>query len=253
MSAPFVLLQLSDPHLGATWAEGDTVARLAETVDWIRSHGPQPDAVLVTGDLADHGHDEEYERVRALLEPLEAPVHALPGNHDDRPALRRHFALPGSDGQPVRAAVDLGPLRLVLLDTTKPGEDGGELDADRLAWLEEALAADTARPTVLAMHHPPVVTGVAAWDEILLPAADRRALAAIVEAHPQMVRLVAGHLHRSLVAILAGRPVVVAPSTYVQARLDLAAETIPLTDERPGYAVHVLLDGELVSYVQTLP
>jgi hypothetical protein len=30
--------------------------------------------------------------------------------------------------------------------------------------------------TVLALHHPPVSTGIAAWDEIGLPVADRRAL-----------------------------------------------------------------------------
>jgi 3',5'-cyclic-AMP phosphodiesterase len=98
----------------------------------------------------------------------------LPGNHDDRRALHRHFGGPGAAGEPVQHSVDLGPLRLVVLDTTRPGEDPGALDAERLDWLDAELAAAPRLPTLLAMHHPPLVTGVPAWDELGLPVADRR-------------------------------------------------------------------------------
>jgi len=100
----------------------------------------QPDAVLVSGDLADNATDAEYERVRELLAPLRAALYVLPGNHDDRRALRRHFGVPGADGDPVQYAVDLGSLRLVVLDTTRPGEDPGALDAERLGWLDAELS-----------------------------------------------------------------------------------------------------------------
>jgi 3',5'-cyclic AMP phosphodiesterase CpdA len=253
VAKPFVLLQLSDPHLGATWAEGDPAELLAETVDRIRAHGPGPDAVLVSGDLTEHATDEEYERVRELLEPLAAPIHVLPGNHDDRAALRRHFELSGAGGEPVQEAIDLGPLRLVVLDSTRAGEDGGELDGERLAWLEATLAADAGRPTVLALHHPPLVTGVPAWDELLFPPSDRLGLAAVVEAHPQVRRIVAGHLHRAIAGTLGGRSVLVAPSTYVQFEPDFAAATLLLSSERPGYAVHTLVQGELASFVRNVP
>jgi 3',5'-cyclic AMP phosphodiesterase CpdA len=93
---------------------------------------PKPDAVLVSGDLTDHATDGEYEQVRELLVPLDARLYVLPGNHDDRRALHRHFGVLGADGEPVQYSVDLGPLRLVVLDTTRPGEDPGALDAERL-------------------------------------------------------------------------------------------------------------------------
>jgi 3',5'-cyclic AMP phosphodiesterase CpdA len=96
----------------------------------------QPDAVLLSGDLADNAADAEYEQVVALLAPLTAPVYVLAGNHDDRRALRRHFGVPGTESEPVQYSVDLGPLKLVVLDTTVPGEDGGALDDERLGWLE---------------------------------------------------------------------------------------------------------------------
>jgi Icc protein len=252
MSRPFVLIQLSDPHIGADWADGDPVAGLAAAVASVRSLPFQPDAVLVSGDLADHAGDAEYEQVRDLLAPLAVPLHVLPGNHDDRSALHRHFGVPGADGEPVQYAVDLGALRLVVLDTTRPGEDPGALDAARLAWLDATLAAAQEAPTLLAMHHPPFRTGAPAWDELGLPDADRLALADVLERHPQVRRLVAGHVHRAITAELAGRVVMSVPSTYVQARLDFTSDTIQLAADPAGFGVHAVVDGELVSHIQPI-
>ncbi len=162
MSAPFLLAQLSDPHIGAEWFDDQSVPRLAAAVESVRAVRPQPDAVLLSGDIADHATDEEYEQVRELLAPLGAPVHVLAGNHDDRRALHRHFGVPGADGEPVCYSVDLGPLRLVVLDTTIPGEDPGVLGTEQLEWLDAELAAAPEQLTLLGMHHPPLFTGVPA-------------------------------------------------------------------------------------------
>src|SRR5436190_14060947 len=93
MSQPFVLAQLSDPHIGAEWAGGDPVASLEAAVESVRSMRPGPEALLASGDLAGGAEDAEYERVRELLAPLQAPVYVLAGNHDDRAALHRHFGV----------------------------------------------------------------------------------------------------------------------------------------------------------------
>jgi Icc protein len=250
MSRPFLLAQLSDPHIGAEWADGDPVAGLAAAVESVRSIPQQPDAVLVSGDLADTATDAEYEQARELLAPLEAPLYILPGNHDDRRALRRHFGVPGADGEPVQYSVDLGPLRLVALDTTRPGEDPGALDPGRLRWLDAELATAPELPTLIAMHHPPLVTGSPAWDDYGLPADDRRALGEVVARHPQVRRLVAGHVHHTMAGELAGRAVLTVPSTYVQARLNFAAEELEFVDEPAGFALHAVVDGELISHIQ---
>ena len=44
----FLLAQLSDPHIGATWAGEASVEGLAAAVDAVRELRPQPDAVLMT-------------------------------------------------------------------------------------------------------------------------------------------------------------------------------------------------------------
>jgi 3',5'-cyclic-AMP phosphodiesterase len=150
----------------------------------------------------------------------------------------------------VQYAAELGPLRLVVLDSTRPGEDRGELDADRLAWLEATLAAAPATPTLLALHHQPLAIGIPAFDDFGLPAPDRHALGEVVEAHPQVHRIVAGHAHRTVFGELGGRSVLAAPSTYVQARLDFRAEDVEPSDDPAGFVVHAWLDGELVSHVQ---
>src|ERR671922_496693 len=106
MNRPFLLVQLSDPHIGADWGGADSVAMLAAAIESVRELEPNPDAVLISGDLADHATDVEYEQVRELLAPLEAPLYVLPGNHDDRRALHRHFGVPGGAGEPVQYSVD---------------------------------------------------------------------------------------------------------------------------------------------------
>jgi 3',5'-cyclic AMP phosphodiesterase CpdA len=64
MSRPFLLVQLSDPHIGADWLGADPVARLAAAVDSVRALRPGPDAVLVSGDLTESAADAEYEQVQ---------------------------------------------------------------------------------------------------------------------------------------------------------------------------------------------
>ena len=98
MSGSFRLVQLTDSHIGADWSDVDPAAALRQVVAAIRRVTDRPDAILVTGDLAEHGDPAEYAVVRELASGLGAPVLALPGNHDDRDTLRRCFGLGGTAG-----------------------------------------------------------------------------------------------------------------------------------------------------------
>ena len=251
MAEQTVILQLSDTHVGADWA-GDSTRALAVTVASARRLLGRPDAVLISGDLAENGDDGEYELLQQLVAPLEAPVYVLPGNHDDRERLRRCFDLGGPAGKPIVYGVDVGPLRLAIVDSKRAGSDAGELDRRCLSRLDAELAVAPDSPTIVALHHPPVSTGNRGWDAIGLPAADRRRLGDLLRRHPQVLLIVGGHLHQSIAAHLDGRPVLVAPSTYVQARAAVGSDRISFTDEPPGFAVHVFADGAVTSYRQAV-
>jgi 3',5'-cyclic-AMP phosphodiesterase len=252
MSPASALVQLSDPHIGARWDGVDPAARLEATVAAVRQLRPPPDAVLLSGDLAEHATDAEYSRLRELLAPIEAPLCVLPGNHDDRAALRRHFGLDGADDEPIQYDLEVGGIRLVVVDTKRNGSDSGELGAERLTWLDAALREQPKATTVIAMHHAPLLTGIPPMDAIGLPAADRNGLEAVITAHPQVQLLVGGHVHRAIAGELAGRAVLAAPSTYLQLELDFEATELKFSGDPPGFAVHLSADGQVISHVRAV-
>jgi 3',5'-cyclic-AMP phosphodiesterase len=249
---PRVLLaQLTDLHIGGNENGVDPVPRLEAVVEAVRSLPDRVDAALVSGDLTHDGGPEEYQLARELLERLEVPLHVLPGNHDDRALLREAFDLPGAGDAPVDYAVEVGELRLVLLDSNVPGRDPGGLAPEQLRWLDAELGRSDG-PALLAMHHAPLATGIAEWDGINLAREEREALAEVVARHPRLRAIACGHLHRIAASALAGCPVVSAPSTYLQARPDFGAEDVEFGGA-PGFALHALLDGELSSQVESVP
>ena len=244
---PKLLVQLSDTHIRLpgqlAYRRVDTAALLAQAIVSVLALPQAPVAVVVTGDLTDFGRPAEYAHLRALLAPLACPVYLMPGNHDDRAALRRAFPehdwLQQSGDAFLQYAVDLGGLRLVALDTSVTKAPHGELGPAHLAWLDAALAADRSTPTIVAMHHPPFATFIGHMDEIGLQQGGRE-LAAVIAAHPQVERIVCGHLHRSIQARFAGTIAMTAPSTAHAVALDLATDAASeFAMQPPGYLVHV--------------
>jgi Icc protein len=217
---------------------------------------PRPHALLLSGDLADAPSAAAYRQAHELLAPLGLPLHAIPGNHDDRDLLRARFGPRAARaGDPVNFAVDCGALRLLGCDSTRPGSDGGALGGAQLGWLEETLHEQPESPTLLALHHPPVLTGVGVMDAIALAAEDRAALELLLGRHPQVQAITCGHVHTAMTTTFAGRQLLICPSTNSALRLDLRTDAgIPFAVSRqpPGFAVHLLVDGRLVSHVQPL-
>jgi Icc protein len=248
-----VLAQLSDPHVEVGPGDTGSVDALAAAVEAVRRVEPAPDAVLVSGDLTNLSDARSYERVRELLAPLPMPVHVLAGNHDDREALRAWFTdddVAGVSGDPFQYVARWGVVRLVACDTTVPGRDDGRLDAGAVAWLADVLAAEPDVPTIVAMHHTPLLTGIGAMDAIGLPQADRDALAGVLARFRCVRRVVGGHVHRACFGLLGGCPVFACPSTHLQVALSSGPE-ISLEVAPPSFALHhVLAGGEVVTLVQ---
>jgi 3',5'-cyclic AMP phosphodiesterase CpdA len=219
---------------------------------------PAPDALLVTGDLSDDGAGEAYAALLAgIRRHVGFPVFAIPGNHDRREPMRRELASLGvglCQGPFLHYVVEDLPLRLVMLDTLVPGQDWGELCAERLAFLEASLAAAPDRPTVVAMHHPPFASGIAFMDKQGLR--NPAAFAAVIARHPQVLRVLCGHIHRAIYGQVAHAPAMLAPSPCHQLALALAPDAPgAFVLEPPSFAVHRWTEGEgfasHISYVDS--
>ncbi|MFN3949941.1 phosphodiesterase [Microbacterium sp.] len=254
-----VLLHLSDTHLRAGGAplydDVDSEAYLARAVAAIEASGIRPDALVFTGDLADHGETDAYDRVRALIEPLaerlEARIVWVMGNHDDRAAFRSRL-LPDDGGEPT-APVDrvdeFDGLRIVTLDTSVPGAHHGEVAPEQLRWLAGVLSTPAPLGTILAMHHPPVpsVLDLAASVELR----DQRSLADVLRGS-DVRAVLAGHLHYSTFATFAGIPVSVASATcYTQDLMVPVGGTRP-QDAAQGFNLVHVYDETIVHSVVPL-
>jgi Icc protein len=196
------LAQITDTHLLA-----DPDAQLRGTPTWQTLQGVlkqvahhQPDGLLLTGDLADRGDRVAYERLKQAIAPFQRPAYWLPGNHDDVATAEQVFHDPwlqGPEGVGLRA-IDLGPWRLVLLNSVKSSARCGEGDlaAPLLAALDHSLCQHPDQPTAIALHHHPVPIGIDWLDQIQLQnAAD---FWAILDPHPQVRVVLCGHIHFAL-------------------------------------------------------
>jgi 3',5'-cyclic AMP phosphodiesterase CpdA len=247
-----LLAQVSDPHISDHLVCGriDTAGYLHRCVKRLLSLATAPDAVIVTGDLVDRGTPGEYARLRELLAPLAMPVYLLLGNHDDRAAFRAVFGDERYAGEFVQYAFDVGALRVLALDTHDPGKPGGRLCPTRRAWLERELSAAGNRPVVIALHHPPFATGIAFMDACALDRDDAAALSAIVARHPNVERVICGHLHRAITVRFAGTVASTAPSCAHQLALGFAEDALAgYTFEPPAFVQHLIVDGALVSHI----
>jgi 3',5'-cyclic AMP phosphodiesterase CpdA len=249
-----ILAQISDLHVTAIGRpcmnRVDTAGLLRACVARLLELDPAPQLVIASGDLVDLATPDEYAHLRKILAPLPMPTYVIPGNHDDRENLRVAFA-----DQPympregfIHYVVDAFPLRLVFLDTHIPGDDGGELCAARLAWLAARLAEAPDRPTLLVMHHPPFLTGVANLDDLGLAGADE--LADLITRFPQVERILCGHLHRSIQLRWHGTLASVCPSTAHQVELAMRPDDpLRFIMEPPGFQLHTWVAGTgLVSH-----
>lgn len=244
-ATPTFFVQITDPHLRDD--DPSRLGHLAAAVNTVLALGVRPAGVIVTGDIADQGKPVEYLEALHELRRIDAPTIVLPGNKDDRTAMRAAFGLPGEPTDRVQTSEVHSGVRIVACDTQIPGELSGDLDVD---WLAEQLADDRSTPTIVAMHHPPYRLGITAIDAIGLPADQRATLYALLSDAPNVLRVIAGHVHRASFGSIGGVPASTSSSVSFQLALDLADGQLGLAPhEPPAIALHVLIDGDLVTHV----
>jgi 3',5'-cyclic AMP phosphodiesterase CpdA len=250
--------QLSDTHFLERGAdpEGGHAYDTSEAFDAVLDHlsSREVDLVVVTGDIADHGRDEQYEIAAAAFARLPCPVFVCPGNHDADSSFRAAFQAPNAF---VPRVTHHGPWSFVYADSNAgamdtgdsgrlldpPGEDrlhgNGSLGTAESAWVRAATAGHDADHVFVWVHHPPDADVPLANDPVYTAEWE-----AVVADRPKIRGFGGGHTHIPSVYEFAGRPVFVAPS--LKNNFDLLASTwLP-----PGYRSYEFgIDGTVTSDV----
>jgi Icc protein len=229
-----VLAHVSDIHID----DQRSVERASRVMRYLNSLRGDIDAILVTGDLADHGLAEEYEQVaKVLVSPR--PVFHCPGNHDVRGPYREVLLGQSGDG-PVNQAHHVAGAVVAMCDSSIPGQPGGHLADETLDWLESVLRDAGDAPAFVCFHHPPVVLHVPYIDNIRQNGEDR--LAALLARYPNVVGVLCGHAHTGAATTFAGLPLLVAPGVVSTIVLPWESGEIVDLDLPPAIAFHVLAD-----------
>lgn len=256
------ILQLTDLHLfteyEATLRGVPTRASLVNVLEFIQTRieaGEEEfDCLIITGDLA---HDElatTYAMLSDLLIKMlgELGQHCLviPGNHDNRDEMRRVF------GQSVLLENDwigfsreIGGWRLIGLDSHISGEVGGRINSQQLVWLKAELTRYTTQPTILFLHHPPVLLQSRWLDSIGFQ--EPRRFTDVIHSFPQVRIVSAGHVHQEYSILQGDVEFMTTPSTAAQfcpRSREFTFDNIP-----PGYRVFELSGDRYTSHVKRLP
>ncbi|WP_328314465.1 phosphodiesterase [Streptomyces sp. NBC_00442] len=243
------IAHLSDPHITAGALAGGPAASLSRALGRVLALDPQPDAVVITGDLVDRGRIEEYAVLREILSGFPLPLHLVVGNHDDPETVRAVFGgttfLGGA--QETHYAVEHPEFTLVVADSQVPGSPAGRLGPAQLGWLDAALARRPDVPALVCLHHPPLPVGIPFLDAMGL--ADGAELAETLRSHPRVARVLAGHVHRTVTASFAGTTLAIAPSAHLQSGLAMNGGLPNYLDEPTSFLLHLRAGAEWVTHV----
>lgn len=231
-SRPLSVLQLSDLHVllpvGEKLLGVDTGHYFARVLELALQEHPQPDLLLLTGDLAQSTTPETYAWIRARIEPLGIAGVCLPGNHDDWEMMQQTL-----NGEHIGCSkqVLLGNWHIVCLNSKKPDSPGGHLGAGELAFLEGALRGYPQHHTLVAMHHHCRAIGSRWLDAQQID--NGAALLALLARFPQVRAVTCGHIHQAISFNSGAMHLYSAPSACFQ--FQPGSETFAVSKTAPGY------------------
>lgn len=237
---PVLVAQLSDTHLLADpnarlWGQNTTRSMAAV----MEALPPRVDVMVVTGDVAEDGTHEAYQRALSLTAGRARRRAFLAGNHDDPKVMRDVFG-PAPPLQMVRIAQRW---TMALVNSQWVGHEAGQVTGTVLSQLHDELARVRTH-VVVCLHHPPI----SPCDNAACGLSDNRELLDVIGNSP--VRLVlSGHVHQQFDTTRHGVRFIGAPSTFRQLRHGGDPHYTDTQEAPAAQLLELLDDGEVSARV----
>lgn len=236
------ILQITDTHLFA--GETDTLLGINTlhsyhaVLDAIVKQQLPADLIVATGDLVQDQSTRAYQRFTDGIARLPAPCVWLPGNHDYQPSMAQELAAAGIS--PSKQVLLGNQWQILLLDSQVQSVPHGELSDDQLIWLDNCLAQQPDRHTVVMLHHHPLASGCTWLDQHSLR--NSHMLAEVLTRYQNIEGILCGHIHQDLDVMWNGIRMLATPSTCVQFKPHCTNFT--LDTAAPGWRYLELTTGE---------
>lgn len=207
------VLQITDLHIMPepnTEIYGvDSYKSLVRVLNEALSLEVKPDLIVATGDLAEDGSCQSYERLRKLFLSVDIPVFVLPGNHDSVVNMEKSL---------IGGAIQMAPQyfaggwNFIFLNSQVIGYGHGELRGDQLRELDQTLTRNPQTPTLIAFHHTPLSPCPSPGCRLI----GRDALFDLLERRHNAKCVITGHAHEDKSLACGAALVVTTPATCAQ-------------------------------------
>lgn len=226
------LVQITDSHLHAS-QEGTLLGMKTQysfelVLDRVQTEQKKIDLILATGDIAQDGSVEAYQRFIEGIDRLQAPMRWTAGNHDNLTNMTVAAVGRESIGRPLYADEHWA---IIMLDSTVPGKVHGQLGNDQLALLDRLLARYKDKHALITFHHHPLAMGSTWMDKIGIRNPDD--LQAVLARHRNVRSVLWGHVHQCLDTTRDGVRYLSTPSTCVQFKP--GSSDFSIDKQGPGY------------------
>lgn len=240
------IVQFTDTHLSgdpaATLRGVACLPALRAAIDDAHYRCPNPDAILLTGDLV-QDDPAGYRLIRQVFGGSTVPVLCLAGNHDLPEQMREHLSCAPFK---VGGETAFGDWLIVMLDTWIDHSANGRIGTAQLDRLRGVLNTHRSQHVLICLHHHPVEMRSRWLDRVGLEDSDE--FLEIVRTHANVRGVLWGHVHQSLDSFVNGVRFMASPATCAQFVPN--SEDFALDNRPPGYRLLDLMpDGSIATEV----
>ncbi|MBR3212922.1 MAG: metallophosphoesterase, partial [Methanosphaera sp.] len=143
------IVHMSDIHAGFAEFREDILLRAINQINKLH-----PDAVVISGDITDHGYYREFVKVKEYIDLIDSPTIIIPGNHDARNIGDEVFEeIIGSRDSTLE--LKDSNIKIIGLDSSVPDLGHGKIGRLQRKFLETEIRDAKERDMfiIITVHH----------------------------------------------------------------------------------------------------